>query len=162
MRIVALMAITLVSVRCPSGPGRPVASPAQRRAVEDTSRPRMPESLNLPVNSALTVTRPGDSLPVYYRNAVAVGFTDRASGIAIRDILQRYGAVVIGGAPDTPPNGEYVIEVPDPGTTFGALDSLVRRLEGEPIIEHVGLLAFREVWDPRPRHSQRRAGRPTE
>src|SRR5204863_3122956 len=106
----------------------------------------------LPIDSVLTVTRPGDTLPVYYRNIVAVGFTQDAGGAAIRDLLQRYGAVVIGGAPYAAPDGEYIVQLPDPGTTFGALDSLVQRLESEPIIDHVGLLSLREVWDPHYRH----------
>jgi subtilisin family serine protease len=118
----------------------------------DTSQPPMPDSLNLPIDSVLTVTRPGDTLPVYYRSIVAVGFIGTASGTAIRSILQRYSAVVIGGAPYAPPNGEYIIQVPDPGTTFGALDSLAQRLESEPTVDHVGLLALHEVWDPRYRH----------
>jgi hypothetical protein len=113
----------------------------------------MPTAVNLPVDSVLTVTRPGDSLPVYYRNFLAVGFLPTASGSSIRSVLQRHHAIVIGGAPYSPPNGEYIVEVPDPGPTYAALESVARAWESESQVEHVVLITFREVWNVRARHS---------
>ena len=121
-------------------------------APQDTARPPMPDSLGLPVDSVLTVTRRGDTLPVYYRTFLAVGFIDGTSGGAIRRILRRHRASIIGGAPYSPPNGEYIIRVPDPGTSFSALDSLARAFESEAGVDHVGLLSLRDIIDVRYKH----------
>jgi len=69
-------------------------------------------------------------------------FKRSASGATIRDLLRRYQATVIGGV-DGAAGSEYILQVPDPGTTLQALDSLVARLEREPSVRDVSSVYYR-------------------
>ena len=95
----------------------------------DTSRPAIPPRLNLPSDSTFTVEKPGRPRPelLYYRNIVGIIFDDTTSGARVRDLLARYGGIVIGGVSD-----EYIVRIPDPGATYAALDSVVTQLNSEP------------------------------
>ena len=102
-------------------------------AEADTSRPLVLPLPNLPSDSTFTVEKPGHprSQLLYYRTIVRIAFDDTTSGPTIRSLFSRYGATVIGGIPSAV-DPEYIIQVPDPGTSIEALNSLLAELEQEP------------------------------
>jgi len=112
--------LTTVSIR--AGESRP--------AQGDTGRPRLPLVGNLPQDSTLVVERPGVPRTelLYYRNIVGLIFDDTTSGATIRRLLARYSASIIGGVPGI---REYVVQIPDPGRSFAALETIVHRLNSE-------------------------------
>ena len=99
-------------------------------APQDTTRPPVPTLPNLPADTILTVELPGvpRSEELFYRNIIGIIFDDTTSGSTVRDLLARYSGTIIGGVPG---DKEYFVQIPDPGTTFAALDSLVMRLNSE-------------------------------
>ncbi len=96
----------------------------------DTTRPPVPPLPNLPTDSTFTVKAPGYSRAelLYFRNIAGIIFDDTTSGATIRQLLNRYGGTIIGGVPGV---AEYVVQMPDPGHPFAAVDSLVNRLNSE-------------------------------
>lgn len=98
---------------------------------QDTTRPPIPPTPNLPSDSTFTVEGPGypRSELLYYRNIVGIIFDDTTRGTTVRAVLARYGATIIGGAPG---DKEYIVQIPDPGPTFAALDSVITQLNSEP------------------------------
>ncbi|MDH5284146.1 MAG: S8 family serine peptidase, partial [Gemmatimonadota bacterium] len=112
----------------------------------DTSRPAVPAIPNWPV-TPLVVTDPLDTMYVYYRDIVTVEFHDSVSGITINDFLRRYQGVVIGGSSYRATR--YDIQIPDPGPTFGALDSILSMIEGEPGVTFVLRIPLRAHLIPR-------------
>ncbi|MGH9893263.1 MAG: hypothetical protein ACREA0_14990 [bacterium] len=109
----------------------------------------MPAELNLPQDSVLTVAPPGDTVVLYYRNILGVAFVDSASGPTVRALLAKYNAVIIGGDPNGGPWGEYIVRVPDPGTTLDALDLLVARINAERTVAEASRITFRDRFVPR-------------
>lgn len=109
-------------------------------ALGDTSRPSLPDRANLPHDSTFTVEAP--DIPraecLYYRNIVGIIFDDTTSGVTIRSVLRRYQGTIIGGNPS---EAEYIVQIPDPGSTFAAVDSVATRLYAEP-----GVLIARKVY----------------
>ncbi len=126
-----------------------VVPPAQ-----DTARPVAPVGpLTLPEDSSVTVRRPGGrSDNVYYRNIFELAFDDSTSGLSVRTILSRYQAEIIGG--DSLPRlvkPAYVIRVPDPGSTFEAVQGLLTQLKAEPGVYFARVMMFRVHWESRGR-----------
>ena len=141
--LIALVAVgALSTAACPPRPALSVVA-------ADTSRPPVPAEPNLPDDSAFTVTRPGQALPIYYRNIIGIVFHDTASGLTIRAVLAKYNAVIIGGSPDVGAFGEYIVQVPDPGPTFAALDSLLSRIAREPGVDSALEVTSRDFFDPK-------------
>lgn len=99
-------------------------------APQDTTRPPVPPLPNLPADTTLTVELPGvpRSEGLFYRNIVGIIFDDTTSGSTVRGLLARYGGTIIGGVPG---DREYLVQIPDPGPTYAALDSIVTRLNQE-------------------------------
>ena len=97
----------------------------------DTSRPPVPPHFRPSNDTTLTVERPGTARSelLYYRTMVRLIFHDTTTGAVIRGLLRRYSATVIGGMPTA---AEYLVQVPDPGPTYAATDSLVTRMQSEP------------------------------
>ena len=99
-------------------------------AVQDTTRPPLPGQPNLPQDSTFTVEAP--DLPrseiLYYRNIVGIIFDDTTSGATVRALLARYGGSILGGGPGV---SEYIVQIPDPGSTFAAVDGKVTQLNSE-------------------------------
>lgn len=126
--------------RRPGGEGGPAGPPqylAQNHgslavvpAPHDTARPPVPTMPNLPADTMLTVELPGvpRSEELFYRNIIGIIFDDTTNGSTVRRLFARYGGTIIGGVPG---DKEYFVEIPDPGSTFAALDSLVTRLNAE-------------------------------
>ena len=114
-------------------------------APQDTSRPAVPTELNLPQDTTITVHRPGDTRFLYFRNVVGVAFDDTTGGATVRAVLRKYSAVIIGGEPDVGAFGAYIVQVPDPGPTFGAVDSLVTRIAAESGVDYAYMVTSREA-----------------
>src|SRR6266516_2381421 len=81
-------------------------------ARQDTARPPVPPTPNLPDDSTLTVPSPSGRNVRYHRNIVVIAFDDSTRGVSVRRILAKYGGVIIGGseARDEP---AYYVQIPD-------------------------------------------------
>jgi len=101
------------------------------RAAADTTRPALPRSHALPEDSARTIPSPFGTLERYYRDIVGVMFDDTTSGRTVRAILGKYRASLIAGEVSFP-HPMYYLQVPDPGGTYAAIDSVARALHNEP------------------------------
>jgi hypothetical protein len=99
----------------------------------------------LPSDSAFTVEGPvyPRTELLYYRNIVGLAFHDTTSGHTIRNVLERYGASIIGGVPGPAGPSTYIVQIPDPGPTFGAVDSVVARLEAEAGVVRASMVHYR-------------------
>lgn len=111
----------------------------------DTSRPALPKTMQLPLDSTRTVARPGvartDAL--YYRDIVGAIFDDTTSGLTVQRLLGRYHGTIIGGVPG---GFEYIVRIPDPGPSFDALESIVARFNAEVGVALVSKVYYR--WTP--------------
>ena len=105
--------------------------------------PPIPTDMNLPETHVLTARAADDSNVMYYRNVVLVAFDDTVPGSAIRALFDRYHAVIIGGADFVGPRGGYVLQIPDPGPTLEAVDSVVKRIENEPGVAEATWLTYK-------------------
>jgi hypothetical protein len=114
-------------------------------AVQDTSRPPVPPSLTFPDDSTRVVADPSDSVRVLYRTMAAVVFDSAASGTTIRSFLSRYQASIVGGMPYS---GGYVIQFPDPGTSWEAVQAKLAEMRSEPGVRHL-LPVSRRDYSPR-------------
>ena len=103
------------------------SSPAQ----SDTSRPPVPRSRLLPVDSTRTVLSPWGTAERYYRDIVGVMFYDTTSGKMIRTILSKYHASIVAGGPALP-YPVYYLQVPDPGGTYTAIAAVAEAIRREP------------------------------
>ncbi len=115
----------------------------------DTSRPAVPPVGPYPFDSTLVVPHPDDASVLYFRNILIVAFEDSATGPAIRTVLQRYHATIIGGIPQEGRYGTYLIQVPDPGTRWEDLESLRNMIVREPAVRWVSGVTYRGKLDPR-------------
>jgi hypothetical protein len=116
-------------------------------AAGDTSRPPIPDGFVAPDSAvALLVSPPGDDSVLVLRNFIRVIFDDTTSGYTIRNVFARYGGRVVGG--DTLLKS-YMVQVPDPGPTYAALDSVLSRVRSEPGVRFAVRYVFSEpVRDP--------------
>ncbi len=133
---------------------RPNAVPLSRSQIQgDTSRPPLPDQPNLPGDSTFTVEKPGSprSQLLYYRNIVRIAFDDSTSGTTIRNVFSRHGATVIGGIPSHV-DPEYILQVPDPGTTLEALNSVLAQLSQEPGVKWATSVYYRTPGSIYSRH----------
>ena len=110
----------------------------------DKSRPALPPLPILPSDSTFTVESPRypRSQLLYYRNIVGVVFDDSTSGVTIRTLLTRYQATVIGGVAG-PADSEYILQVPDPGASIEALESLLTQLNHESGVKRASSVYYR-------------------
>jgi hypothetical protein len=114
------------TARVPADAGRPPIPPARYFFPEDT---------------AWSVVPPYDTAVQYHRTLYAIVFDDSTSGARIRQVFDQYRATLVAGWVNT---GAYGVRLPDPGPTWAAVDSLLRRLRGEPGVHLVFPLNFRE------------------
>ncbi|HXL33970.1 MAG TPA: hypothetical protein VN953_03560 [Gemmatimonadales bacterium] len=108
----------------------------------ETARPPVPPTPNLPDDSTLTVPSPSGMNVRYYRNIVVVVFHNSTNGVTVRRILAKYRGVIIGGSEARDDPGYYV-QIPDPGTTFAAIDSVASLIEAEPGVKLVSIPTWR-------------------
>src|SRR6266566_5537376 len=149
----------VLTMACQSA--RPNAVPLSRSQIQgDTSRPVLPDQPNLPGDSTFTVEAPpyARSALLYYRNIVGVTFHGSTGGETIRAILRKYGGVIIGGVPGPAGDPEYIIQVPDPGLTLAAVDSLVSEIAREPGVKRTAKVHFRTPLRLKSRHATDRPG----
>jgi hypothetical protein len=125
--------------------GPEVGQPPIAQAEEpDTGRPAMPADWIESIDSLQTVPDAPDRQALYYRYRLLISFAPTASGVVVRDILKRYGAVIVGGWPTLPPSGAYIVSIPDPGPTFADLDAKISAIASEPGVDIVSYIAFRD------------------
>lgn len=146
--VIALMLITAPTVhggwpaKCQHRSGTSVTQ-------ADTTRPPIPTALNLPQDSVLMVAPPGAPDVLYYRNIVGIAFVENASGRAVRAVLRKYHAVIIGGDPYAGPWGGYIVRIPDPGPSMDALGLLLSRIEAEAAVAEASWVTYRDKFVPR-------------
>ncbi len=107
----------------------------------DTTRPAIPPSAFFPYDSTIVTAPPGDTMNVFFRNIIGIRFDDSTSGSTIRSLFQRYQAEIIGGLSNA---REYIVRIPDPGSSWEAYDGLMRQLnEMEPGIRYAAPMSYR-------------------
>lgn len=109
-------------------------------AVADLSRPPVPPSEGFSADTAISVTEPGVFRIRRFRNVVAVAFEDSLPGTGIVQILRGWRGRIIGGESRRGEARYYVIQVPDPGTTWGAASALLDRIEATPGVRDAYLM----------------------
>ncbi|MDX2121692.1 MAG: S8 family serine peptidase, partial [Gemmatimonadota bacterium] len=117
----------------------------------DTAPPTLPENWVPSQDSANTIAIDVARKVVVRRDVFTVEFSIAATGTQIQALLSKYQATVIGGLPEFGPRGTYVIQIPDPGPTLGAVDSVVIALRGEPGVFTADRIYYRNVLRPRAR-----------
>jgi hypothetical protein len=96
-----------------AGSSQPLS--ASRGIVADTTPPAVPADWTEQLDTALTVPYPSNPNARYFRHRFLLAFKATASGLAIREVLARYRATIVGGEPRFKPRGAYFIAIPDPG-----------------------------------------------
>jgi hypothetical protein len=114
-----------------------VLSSSSFSSVADTTAPAVPADWTESLDSSRTVPSPWGSDERYYRDRFLLGFKATASGRAIREVLARYEATVVGGVPELHPRGGYVIAIPDPGPRTVQWLAIYDSLAAEPTVEIV-------------------------
>ncbi len=94
--------------------------------------PPLPTSVSWPQTNLALAALPLDTSTKEYRNVIGLQFSATMTGAAYNSLLARYGGVLIGGIGGGTPYLYYIIQFPDPGPTYAALDSLLHRLVREP------------------------------
>ncbi len=117
----------------------------------DTSTPLLPNDWHPSTDSTLTVGIGPYRGVLIYRTFVDVEFTLSADGPAIRAFMGKYGATIAGGLP-MGPRGVYVFEIPDPGPSLAAVDSVLAKMSLEPGVNSVSRLYYRSPLVPRGRY----------
>ena len=119
--------------------------------VNDTTTPALPSTWVPLEDSSFTAPVSSAREALIYRKLVSVEFLPTTTGTIIRAFIAKYGAVVAGGFP-WGPRGSYVFEVPDPGSSLAAVDSLLALMRSEPGVADAGRLYYRDVLQPRGRY----------
>ncbi|MBK9066776.1 MAG: S8 family serine peptidase [Gemmatimonadetes bacterium] len=119
--------------------------------VNDTTTPVLPSTWVPLEDSSFTAPVSSAREALVYRKLVSVEFLPTTTGTIIRAFMTKYGAVVAGGFP-WGPRGSYVFEVPDPGSSLAAVDSLLALMRSEPGVADAGRLYYRDVLQPRGRY----------
>ena len=109
---------------------------------QDTTRLPIPHEATYPLDTERVVNAPLDSGVIFFRTLSTVTFDDTVSGSVIRAFLSKYRATIVRGEPVA---GAYIIRVPDPGSTWEALDSLLRQMRAEPGVRVVAPMTFRDA-----------------
>jgi hypothetical protein len=107
---------------------------ASTSIVADTMRPAVPADWTEQLDTALTVPFPANPKARYYRHRFLLAFKPTASGLAIREVLARYRATIVGGMPEFKPRGAYIIAIPDPGPDAMKWKAIYDSLASEPTV----------------------------
>ncbi len=111
-------------------------------ATEDVARPVAPWPVQWPAGPPLLVTDPEDSVQIH-RTVYQVVFADSATGVVVRAFLVRFAARVIGRLTQfAADSNSYIIEVPDPGRAWTAVDSLARAMMAFPGARLAGAMSY--------------------
>jgi hypothetical protein len=114
------------------------------QAAVDTARPRIPTTWRERLDSTFTVAEDSTREVLYYRNRFVVSFDDSTSGASVWRFLHRYRARIVGGFPELPPSGGYVISIPDPGPTLKAVKAMEAQMAAEPGVDLLWVLSYRD------------------
>jgi hypothetical protein len=107
-------------------------------AQTDTTRPPVPTELGGPAE-ILTLGIKGETI---FRNVAEVRFDDTTSGVTVQSFLQRYSARITGG---TPISRAYILEIPDPGTTWEEYYAVIQAMRSEPGVTGVPIVSIKEM-----------------
>jgi hypothetical protein len=107
---------------------------ASRSMVADTTPPVIPADWTEQLDTALTVPFPLNPNARYYRHRFRLAFKATTSGPAIRQVLARYHATIVGGEPRFKPRGAYIIAIPDPGPDAVKWKAIYDSLAAEPTV----------------------------
>jgi hypothetical protein len=102
--------------------------------------PPIPNNMKYSYDSTIVVTRPGDTISVFFRNIFSVRFDDTTSGATINSFFSRYQATIIGGSTAA---GHYYIRVPDPGPSWAAYEALALTMLNEAGVDYASPMTFR-------------------
>ena len=105
----------------------------------DTSVPVAPPLNMAALDTTHLAVGLSDTTLVYFRDYVGIMFKQGTSGSTMRAVFSRFSATVVGGLS----TGEYVVHVPDPGSTQHALDSLLRVMLTEPSVLYAAPVTHR-------------------
>ena len=111
---------------------QPVGS--SQSTVADTAAPAIPADWREQLDTTLTVPYPENPNARYYRHRFLLAFKATASGLAIREVLARYRATIVGGVPRVKPRGAYFIAIPDPGPDAMKWKAIYDSLAAEPTV----------------------------
>jgi hypothetical protein len=106
----------------------------QAASMADTSRPPVPATWIEQLDTTLTVTSPSNPAVRYWRTRFLVAFDSAARGPAVRTVLRRYGASIVGGLPSYGATGAYIVAVPDMGPDWTKWKALEDSLNAEPAV----------------------------
>jgi len=103
-----------------------------------------PPTPNLPSDSTFTVEGSGYTA----RSFCSTGMSWHSySTTRQRDDHSEFAAAIrsdrIGGVPGPAGPPQYIVQIPDPGQTFAAVDSIVRQLDSEPGVARALMVRFR-------------------
>jgi hypothetical protein len=110
----------------------------------DASRPPVPNGAIAPA-VVLEVSSPGDARVSYHRNRYEVRFADTTSGATIRAFLVEFHGVIVGGFNENPAASYYLLQVPDPGNSWSAVDSLASAMARNAGVEWAHPSMFRAL-----------------
>jgi hypothetical protein len=104
----------------------------------------MPSAWTEILDSSQTVSEDSTRESLFYVERFMVAFDDTTSGPAIRAILRTFNARVVGGVPDLPPRGAYVVRIIPPERTFAGVEEVAAKLNGAPGVSLAMHMAYRD------------------
>jgi hypothetical protein len=120
----------------------------------------MPSDWTELLDSTQTVAEDSTREALFYANRLAVAFDDSTSGQGIRAVLAKYDATIVGGFPELPPRGAYIVRITLAEQSFAGLEALVARMTAEPGVSLVLHMAYRDHDDMRSAVSRDDCGPP--
>ncbi len=112
-------------------------------AIGDTSRPAAPWPGVYPEGEPLLVVDPARPDLTYERTVFHVFFDDSTSGLGVQSFMTRFSARIIGRFTELLPDpNHYLIEIPDPGSEWPQVDSVVAAMRTFPGIRLAGPSGF--------------------
>lgn len=130
----------------PAGPGAPPKL-ILHTAVQDTTRPAVPDTTGIPENAAV-IKAVSTSESEFFREYVGIRFSDTTSGVTVNAVLAQFQATIVGGHPR---RNVYLVKIPDPGS-FAGLDSIRAAMKSAAGVDMAMLLNRNGNFDPRSRY----------
>jgi hypothetical protein len=104
----------------------------------------MPSAWTEILDSTQTVPEDSTRASLFYVDRFMMAFDDTTSGPTIRAILRKFNATIVGGVPDLPPRGAYVVRITPGKRTFTAVEAIAAKLMGEPGVSLAMHMAYRD------------------
>ena len=109
----------------------------------------MPNAWTEVLDSTQTVAEDSTRESLFYVDRFAVVFDDTTSGQDIRKVLAKFHATIVGGIPDLPPRGAYVVRIAPAERTFAGVEAVARKLKTESGVSLAMRMAYRDREDLR-------------